>query len=125
VRYSDLTRRHFEAPSGAGTLQGAGVLRGAAGNRDEGTWVQFDLRLHGGRIEAARFLAFACPHTIAVADWVAGAAVGTRIEPALPETVHQLAQRFEVPIYKLGRLLIVEDAWLAAIRLVEGLSGAR
>ena len=42
-------------------------------------------------------------------------AVGGPAEPVLPESVHALRERFDVPIEKLGRLLIVEDAWIAAL----------
>jgi hypothetical protein len=61
-------------------------------------------------------LAYACPHTIAVSAWIAEAAVGGRLRAALPESVHMLRERFEVPVEKLGRLLIIEDAWVAAAR---------
>ncbi len=120
MRYSDLTRRHFEAATGAGELRGSSVFRGAAGNREQGTWVQFDLRVPAGTIEAARFLAFGCPHTIAVADWVVGSATGRRVEVTLPESVQQLSERFEVPVHKRGRLLLIEDAWLMAAGLAAG-----
>jgi NifU-like protein involved in Fe-S cluster formation len=121
MNYSDLTRRHFTSAAGAGVLPGGGVGRGAAGSLAQGTWVQFDLRLDRGadgaaRIAEARFLAFGCPHTIAIADWLVGHAIGRGVETALPEPVHALQQRFDVPIEKLGRLLIVEDAWVAAVR---------
>ena len=119
MNYSKLTWRHFENPARAGVLTGAGVCRGAAGSRTQGVWVQFDLRVaarnQGSTLEAARFLAYACPHIIAVADWLAQTAVGGPAEPVLPESVHALRERFEVPIDKLGRLLIVEDAWIAAL----------
>jgi NifU-like protein involved in Fe-S cluster formation len=80
--------------------------------------VQFDMQLAGEArvIVAMRFLAFGCPHVIAVAAWLAEHAVGRRVEPALPESVQALRARFEAPVEKLGRLLIVEDAWVAAMR---------
>lgn len=119
MNYSNLTRRHFESPACAGVLTGAAVRRGTAGSRAQGIWVQFDVQI-GSRnqestLEAVRFLAYACPHVIAVADWLAQKAVGGPVEPALPESVHALRERFEVPIEKLGRLLLVEDAWIAAL----------
>ncbi|HLZ97136.1 MAG TPA: iron-sulfur cluster assembly scaffold protein [Steroidobacteraceae bacterium] len=119
MNYSNLTRLHFDDPVCAGVLSGAGVRRGMAGARAQGVWVQFDVRI-GARnqeliVEAARFLAYGCPHVIAVADWVARQAVGGPAEPVLPEGVQALRERFEVPIEKLGRLLIVEDAWIAAL----------
>jgi NifU-like protein involved in Fe-S cluster formation len=120
MNYSNITWRHFDNPVCTGILTGAAVRRGAAGSRAQGTWVQFDVRTTGARItestvEAVRFLAYGCPHVIAVADWVAQKAVGGPAEPVLPESVHALRERFEVPIEKLGRLLIVEDAWIAAL----------
>ncbi len=120
MTYSELTRRYFDAAPGAGILTGPGVARGAAGSRALGTWVQFDLRtgaspLTDRRIESVRFLCFGCPHTIAVSAWVAEQGVGRPLRPALPEAVHALQRRFGVPVEKLGRLLLVEDAWLAVI----------
>ncbi len=67
-------------------------------------------------IGSVRFLAFGCPHVIAVCQWVAERAVGLTVEPRLPENVQALRRRFEVPVEKLGRLLVVEDAWAAAVR---------
>lgn len=119
MNYSDLTLRHFHSAGHAGVLAGPVVRRGAAGSREQGTWVQFDLQIGSGEsgeiLEAVRFLAFACPHVIAVCDWIAGQGVGFAPKPGLPESVHSLRERFDMPIEKLGRLLIVEDAWIAAI----------
>jgi NifU-like protein involved in Fe-S cluster formation len=113
-RYNELTRRYFESPGNVGELSGAGVFRGTAGNREQGTWVQFDLRAESGTVRAVRFLAFACPHTIAVSAWVAEQSVGRAVTSVLPESVQDLRDRFAVPVEKMGRLLIIEDAWLAA-----------
>jgi hypothetical protein len=33
----------------------------------------------------------------------------------LPERVQDMSERFAVPAEKRGRLLIVEDAWVAAV----------
>lgn len=127
MKYSDLTRRYFESTPALGVLlqegvsatQGEaaqGVFRGNAGRRERGTWVQFDLQVQGGHILDARFLAFGCPHTIAAASWVAEQGRGSSLRAALPEPVQALQERFAVPQEKLGRLLILEDAWLAATR---------
>jgi NifU-like protein involved in Fe-S cluster formation len=116
MNYSEFTRRYFERAAHAGELTGPGVFRGAAGSRAQGTWVQFDLQIKNEAVSAAKFLAFGCPHTIAVAAWLAEQAEGRRLQPVLPENVQALRDRFLVPIEKMGRLLIVEDAWLAAAR---------
>ena len=114
MRYSELTLRYFESAPGAGVLAGADAFRGAAGSRAQGTWVQFDLQVSSGTVQAARFQAFGCPHTIAVAAWIVEQAVGRDVRTALPETLEELSDRFAVPIEKRGRLLIIEDAWAAA-----------
>jgi NifU-like N terminal domain len=114
VKYSELTLRYFDIAAGAGVLTGLDVYRGSAGSRAQGAWVQFDVRANSGIIQAARFLAFGCPHTIAVSAWVAEHGLGP-VRAALPESVQGLSERFAVPVEKRGRLLIVEDAWVAAV----------
>jgi NifU-like protein involved in Fe-S cluster formation len=118
MNYNHLTRQHFETAAAAGELSGPGVRRGAAGSRTLGTWVQFDVRVKPGTppiIDTVRFQAFGCPHVIAVADWLAEAAAGQPVPAGPLEPALALRQRFDVPIEKLGRLLIVEDAWIAAV----------
>lgn len=121
MTYNELTRRHFENPRRAGRLDGHGILRGAAGSRAQGTWVQFEVRLAEAPppgavrvLEAASFLAFGCPHVIAIADWVAATAPGRPADAGLPDGVQWLRAQFEVPVEKTGRLLVIEDAWIAA-----------
>ena len=114
MTYNDLTRRYFEAPANAGVLVGPGTFRGSAGDRAHGTWVQFDLQTHAGTVQDARFLAFGCPHVIAVSAWLAEQALGRPLTAALPESVQTLRERFDIPLEKLGRLLVIEDAWAAA-----------
>lgn len=115
MKYNKQTRRYFETAARAGVLSGPLVYRGAAGNREHGTWVQFDVQTASGILKEARFLAFGCPHTIAVAAWVAEQVLGQPVIRRLPGSVQAISQQFAVPVEKLGRLLIVEDAWLAAI----------
>ena len=118
MKYNELTRRHFDQAAACGVLSGPGTFRGAAGSRAQGTWVQFDVQAAGEArvVTAASFLAFGCPHVIAVAAWLAEQAVGRRVEPVLPESVQSLRARFDAPVEKLGRLLTVEDAWISAMR---------
>lgn len=122
MKYNDLTRRCFEQASCAGVLAGEGVYRGAAGSRGQGTWVNFDVQVDGTRLPLTmtdvRFRAFGCPHVIAVCEWLARQAIGLELGTALPAGVTPLSlgERFELPVPKRGRLLIIEDAWLAAMR---------
>ncbi len=115
MNYSGLTLHYFRTAASAGELTGPGRFRGAGGGRAQGTWVQFDVEVGLGTIRAARFLAFGCPHTIAVSAWIAEQSVGKALRPGLFESVPELSDRFGVPVEKRGRLLIVEDAWAAAM----------
>ena len=128
MNYSNLTQRYFDgAEAFAGVLTGPGAFRGSAGSRAQGTWIQFDLRVDPGQartIQAARFLAYACPHTIAAAAWMAEAAVGRSAGAAPPESAQGLRERFAIPVEKLGRLLVVEDAWNAVIKACMGSTAA-
>jgi hypothetical protein len=133
VKYSALTRRWFEAAGiaedtgftaeRAGTAQLESIARGSAGSIGQGTWVQFEIRRQGERIAAVRCRTFGCPHTIAIAAWLAAEAPNLPLAPRLPESPRALQHRFAVPVEKLGRILLVEDAWCAAIRAAITLSG--
>jgi hypothetical protein len=124
MNYNELTRRHFEHPARCGTLTGPDCHRGAAGSRSAGVWVQFDVRVTrsgaGRRVQEARFLAFGCPHVIAAAGLVAEEGEGGAPEPRLPQSIHSLRERLDAPVEKLGRLFVVEDAWIAALRAAAG-----
>jgi cysteine desulfurase len=92
-----------------------GISQGRAGRRPEGTEVCFEFEIAEGFVKSARFSAYGCPHTLAVAAWLCEVLEGAPIETGLPGTPADWAARFEVPTEKLGRLLIVEDALRAAL----------
>ena len=124
MTYNELTRRYFEHPARIGTLEGPNCYRGAAGSRSAGTWVQFDVRLARSgaepQVREVRFLAFGCPHVIAAAGLVAEEGEGRAATPRLLQGIHALRERLEAPVEKLGRLFVVEDAWVAALRAAAG-----
>lgn len=109
LSYSALVRERFEKPGNAGRLLGD-VVTGMAGEKAHGARVEFDFRLRDGRVERARFRAYGCPHTIAAASWVAEQAEGRDLEEQGWLDPHALADVLELPEYKLGVLLVVEDA---------------
>jgi hypothetical protein len=112
VRYSELTLRHFRAATHARAPGVDDVVMAEAGDPASGTWIRWWLELSPDRINDAGFAALACPHVIAVVDWLCGRAVGMPLPLGeLPERISALRARFEVPVEKLGRLLTVEDAW--------------
>jgi NifU-like protein involved in Fe-S cluster formation len=78
--------------------------------------VRFHLQVLDGVVNAARFQAYGCPHTLAACAWVAGRLPGRIAAQGLGSTPHDWARELEVPTEKLSRLLVVEDAVLAAMR---------
>lgn len=119
---SPLTREHFTKLDRAGRFGGAAlggggaaIVSGEAGREASGTRVRFELRVAGDRVEDARFLAYGCPHTLAISNWIAGELIGRRRAALVPGAPADWAARFEVPAPKLGRLLVIEDALRACL----------
>jgi len=115
---SPLTRRYFRAPARVPQFPAealpADVRQGRAGRVPDGTQVLFELKIADGIVKSARFSAYGCPHTVAVVSWVCEVLEGSRPDAGLLGTPADWARKFDVPAEKLGRLLIVEDALLAA-----------
>jgi cysteine desulfurase len=115
---SPLTRQLFSELPGAGVLpEGPGVVRGEAGGADGEVWVRFYLQTEGGVVKDARFQARACPHTLAVAAWLTGQLPGRAVSGLGLGGPADWAQALDVPVEKLGRLLVVEDALQACLIL--------
>jgi cysteine desulfurase len=91
------------------------AVSGEAGTQGEGTWVRFQLLLEGNNVKEARFKAFACPHTVETARWLCQQLRGRTRADLLPGTPAQWARACAVPVEKLGRLLVVEDALRACL----------
>jgi cysteine desulfurase len=94
--------------SGAGV--GAFQAVGEAGGAGQEVWVRFTLGIQDGRVKSALFKAYGCPHTLAVAAWVAERLRGRSRADLPPGTPAEWAGALAVPVEKLGRLLVVEDA---------------
>jgi cysteine desulfurase len=92
------------------------IRQGRAGKQADGTEVCFELRIADGIVKSARFTAYGCPHTVAVAAWLCDELEGVAIDAGTPGSPPDWARKFEVPAEKLGRLLIVEDALRAALQ---------
>ena len=108
---SPLARRYFTELPGVGALPpGPGVVQGTAGSPAHEAWVKFYLRIEGGIVKAALFRAWGCPHTLAVTAWVTGQLPGRAMIDLVPGTPSAWLQTLDVPVEKLGRLLVVEDA---------------
>lgn len=118
-RLSPLVRHYFETLPGTEPVQGweeGQILRGEAGSEVQGTWIRFHLLVHVDTVKDARFQAYGCPHTLAVAAWITTRLLGRNLRDAIPGKPAEWAQTLEVPAEKLGRLLIVEDALTASLQ---------
>jgi hypothetical protein len=117
VRRLFASLRHAGARAERGEDQESGDARtveGEAGREQRGTCVRFSLRLRGSDVLEARYRAYGCPHTLAVCEWLA-----ERLEAGEAACLGDPAdwcRTLGVPIVKLGRLLVVEDALQAALK---------
>jgi cysteine desulfurase len=116
---SALAQRYFHGLPGVGVMPPApDVVQGSAGSPAAEAWVRFYLRVDGGIVKAALFQAWGCPHTLAVMAWLTeqlpGRSRALSLTQFVPGTPAAWLQALGVPVEKLGRLLIVEDALRAA-----------
>ncbi len=88
---------------------------GEAGNREQGTWVRFMLHLSGDQIDAATHQFYGCPATQAVCDWLVGALKGRNWRDPQLGAPEDWARSLKIPLDRLTRLLVVEDALKAAL----------
>jgi cysteine desulfurase len=95
---------------------GRSVVTGEAGSAAQDTWIRFHLLVEDDVVKDARFQAYGCPHTLAVAAWMAKELPGRRREALQSGAPTDWAKTHGVPVEKLGRLLVVEDAVRACLR---------
>ena len=100
------------------------TLTGEAGGPSQETWVRFHLTIGSGIVKAARFKAYGCPHTLAVVDWLTRRLPGRTRDDGPPGTPALWAEELSVPVERLGRLLVVEDALLACFARWQAPRGA-
>jgi cysteine desulfurase len=106
----------LQAVAGAQAAAAGGrASSGEAGTREQGTWVRFMLNTTGPLIDRAEFQVYGCPQTTAVCEWLVERLRGRQwADPELgaPE---EWARALAVPLDRLTRLLVVEDALRAAL----------
>jgi cysteine desulfurase len=108
----------FSRLDGAGTLSGpeGTVVSGEAGQASREAWVRLQLRVTADSVIEARFQALGCPHTLATVSWLTGQLAGRTRSAAQPGPPAAWARTLGIPVEKLGRLLIIEDALHAALQ---------
>jgi hypothetical protein len=114
-RIPAVTPSEAQARSGTKTEAATATLTGEAGGPGQETWVRFHLTVEKGIVKAARFKAYGCPHTVEVASWLTRQLPGRTRQDGAPGTPADWAATLAVPVEKLGRLLVIEDALHACL----------
>ncbi|MEO0424418.1 MAG: iron-sulfur cluster assembly scaffold protein [Pseudomonadota bacterium] len=117
--YSPRVRELFRHTPGAGSLDGEGVRCGRAGGAEHGAEVVLWVRVLEGAIQEARFQVLGCPHTVAAAALLVEGLAGQPAAAARVDTT-AISERLLLPVEKLGRVLLLEDALLDALAGVRG-----
>lgn len=112
----EVTRLRALSPASEPAPAFPGEVVGEAGGPGQEAWVRFRLSVRDGIVKSALFKAYGCPHTLAVAAWVAERLRGRSRAELAPGTPAEWADTLAVPVEKLGRLLVVEDALVDCAR---------
>jgi cysteine desulfurase len=118
----EVSRLRALSPASEGSQAGASSgaasawAVGEAGGAGQEVWVRFRLAVEDELVTDALFKAYGCPHTLAAAAWVAGRLRGRRRSALVPGAPAEWAETLSVPVEKLGRLLMVEDALRDCLR---------
>lgn len=115
--HSEATLARFRAPTHQGRLAGPGVLRGRAGDPAKGRALALDLTLSpdGSQVLSARFRAYGCPATVAVADLVCELAAGQAPQALAQLPLARIEAELGLPPERRGCILLAEDALRAAL----------
>ncbi|MFY9620518.1 MAG: iron-sulfur cluster assembly scaffold protein [Pyrinomonadaceae bacterium] len=89
MSYAEIFRDHIAHPRNAGELSNASVVAEGT-NPVCGDQLRLSLRIIDGRIEAARFLAYGCPPTLACGSALAEMLEGMSLEEARALTKEQI-----------------------------------
>ncbi len=106
----EVTRLRTLSPASEPATTGPGEVVGEAGGPSQEVWVRFRLTVWNGSVKSALFKAYGCPHTLSVTAWVAERLRGRSRADLAPGTPAEWADALAVPVEKLGRLLVVQDA---------------
>ena len=123
MRYSEQVLDHFEQPRNCGALElePGRVVSGSAGQVETGARVEIDLAVDGPQVTDVRFRAFGCPQLIAAASLATENSKMMEVARLTELRPLSLAEQLGLPPNKLGVLLVLEDAILAAARAADGL----
>jgi NifU-like protein involved in Fe-S cluster formation len=117
VSYSETLKDHLAHPRNAGTLADADA-EAEQTNPVCGDRLRLALRLRGGRVEAARFLAYGCPPTLACGSALAELLEGMTLEEAARVTRERVAEAVGgLPARKRHAAALAVETLREALRL--------
>ena len=119
MAYSDTFKDHLANPRNAGALEGADAeveqVNPVCGDR-----LRLSLRVRGGRVEAARFLAYGCPPTIVCGSALAWMLEGMSLEEAARVTRAEINEAAGgLPPRKQHAAALAFETLREALRLLE------
>ncbi len=118
VPYSNIFKDHLAHPRNAGELADADAIAELT-NPSCGDHLRLSLRIHEGRIVAARFLAYGCPPTLACGSALTEMLEGVTTEEAARITRQQLIHALDgLPARKThAAALAIETLHAAFLKL--------
>jgi nitrogen fixation NifU-like protein len=118
VAYSERFKEHLANPRNAGELEDADAVSEQT-NPVCGDRLRLSLRVRGGRVEAARFLAYGCPPTLACGSALAEMLEGMTLEEAAGVTRQRIAVALGgLPARKSHAAALAVETLHAALRQV-------
>ena len=119
--YGSEVEERFASPSRVGEFeQGTpGLVSGEAADRTLNVWVRFQVQVLDGTIRAARFNVYGCPYTVAAVDWTAQWLEGRPSQALEALNMRERRKALHVPVERLGKLLLIEDAAAQCRRALE------
>lgn len=123
--YSEIFKDHIEHPRNGGELANANAIAEET-NPACGDRLRLSLRLRDGRIEAARFLAYGCPPTLACGSALAEMLEGMSVESALRLTRKEIVSAVGgLPTRKQHAAALAIETLRAAIESSGGGAGQK
>jgi cysteine desulfurase len=110
-----VRREVLRLQAAASAKADACAVSGEAGTREQGTWVRFMLNPSGEYIERAAHQLYGCPATQTVCEWLCAQLKGRSWRHPGLGGPQDWARALDIPLDRLTRLLVVEDALRAAL----------
>ena len=110
--YPSQIERRFLSPNRKKDFKNnaLGVVSGEASDRTLNVWVRLQIQVIDSVIQTVHFNVYGCPHTVAVVDWAAEWLEGQSAKALVALDMLKRRNELGVPVDRLGKLLLIEDA---------------